>query len=133
MDERRQSPANPPQGTETILLVEDEEGVRELSSRVLARLGYTVLKARRPSEAIRLSEEYVGPIHLLLTDVMMPEMDGHELAALLAASRPDIGILFISGYADRMSHGSTSNLLPKPFTPAILARKLREILDTPAP
>jgi hypothetical protein len=114
-------------GTETILLVEDEAPVRDLVCRVLESAGYVVLAASLPSEAERLLEENAN-VSLLLSDVVMPEMSGYDLAARISKQRPDVRRLFISGYAPRMQpiHGP---LLKKPFAPEQLARAVRAALD----
>lgn len=122
-------------GTETILLVEDEVGVRQLVREMLHRLGYTTLEAGSGAEALRIFEQYQGAIDLLLTDVIMPQMSGRELAARLRASRPSLKVLYMSGYTDDMlaHHGVLEPnvyLLPKPFAPDELGAKLREVLDT---
>ena len=124
-------------GSETILLVEDEPGVRELLHSVLAGQGYTVLTARSGLAALQLSQEHPGPIHLLVTDVVMPGgMSGRELAKQLTASRPDIKVLYISGYTDDAlgQRGVVDPgliLLQKPFTANTLIHKVREVLDRP--
>jgi two-component system cell cycle sensor histidine kinase/response regulator CckA len=121
-------------GTETILVVEDEAGVRSLIQSVLDRHGYTVLIAGSPAEAAKLSEQRQGQIHLLLTDVVMPGFSGKELADHLAFARPDMKVLFISGYtADAIAHhgilDADTAFLQKPFTPNALLRKVRETID----
>ncbi|TAJ09854.1 MAG: response regulator [Nitrospirae bacterium] len=126
-----------PRGTETLLLVEDEAGLRMLLWRVLEQQGYTVLDASSGSAALGLASNHQGPIHLLVTDVVMPEMNGAELARLLSPARPEMKVLYISGYPDETveSHGVAdpqTTMLPKPFTPERLARKVREVLDRPA-
>lgn len=122
-----------PRGTETVLLVEDEPGVRGLAVAVLESSGYTVLSAEQPDQAIEICAQHAGPIHLLLTDVVMPGLSGQEVARAVAASRPDIKVLFMSGYtadiALRHRVLATSAYLQKPFTPAALARKVRDVLD----
>ena len=120
-------------GSETILLVEDEEGVREAISHFLRAQGYTVLEARNPSAAIEIAEQQRGPIHLLITDIIMPEMNGRELARQLAAIRPEMSALYISGYTDRAQTDGTTidsamNFLQKPFGFDVLGRKMRDIL-----
>ena len=120
--------ANP--GTETILLVEDEDPVRELVRRVLETAGYTVLAADRPSAAERLLAES-SEIDLLLSDVVMPEMSGYELAIRISERRPDIRMLFMSGYAHRASGEEIAEgrLLRKPFAPEQLTSAVRAALD----
>jgi two-component system cell cycle sensor histidine kinase/response regulator CckA len=120
-------------GTETILLVEDEAALMRLTRRILVRLGYTVLAAESPTEALRLAREHAGPIDLLLTDVIMPEMSGWDLAQVLLALRPDVGVLFMSGYtadalAPRGVPAGDFPLLQKPFGADALATRLREVL-----
>jgi DNA-binding NtrC family response regulator len=123
-----------PQGSETILLVEDEQAVRNLVYRVLERCGYRVLKADHPQRALRLSDAQEGKIHLLVTDVVMPGMGGKALAERLASSHPETKVLYMSGYTDdaivhhRVLEAGL-DFLQKPFTPEKLARKVREILD----
>jgi two-component system, cell cycle sensor histidine kinase and response regulator CckA len=114
-------------GTETILLVEDEAPVRELVRRVLESLGYVVLSAELPSEAERLLDE-TAEVDLLLTDIVMPEMSGYDLAERVSAQRPDVRRLFISGYAPRVQPVK-GPLLKKPFAPEQLARAVRAALD----
>ncbi len=126
--------AKAPRGSETILLVEDEQGVRDLARYALETVGYTVLEASHGGEGVRVAEKHPGPIHLLLSDVVMPEMGGRLLADRLTALRPGIKVLFLSGYADDavLRQGVASSdlhFLQKPFTPAALARKVREVLE----
>src|SRR5438046_1497274 len=126
----------PAAGSETILLVEDEHLVRLLARKVLERAGYRVLVAAGGAEALDLAERYAGPIHLLLTDVVMPGMNGRELIRRLAPLRPDLRVLYMSGYADEAvaQHGVLdpgTAFLQKPFTPGGLADKVRGVLDTP--
>jgi PAS domain S-box-containing protein len=126
------APAAPGRGQETILLVEDEQGVRQLTRQALCLQGYTVLEASHPDEALQIESEYDGPIHLLLTDVVMPGMNGRQLADRLVDLRPDLKVLYMSGYADEAlgPDGTLGReLLAKPFTPAGLVRKVREVLD----
>jgi CheY-like chemotaxis protein len=120
-------------GTETILLVEDEEGVRVLARDILARRGYTVLEASMPEEAIAIATTEQRPIHLLLTDVIMPQMRGDKLQVRLRGLHPEMSVLYMSGYPDDAlsDHGVLmpgTLLLPKPFTPRELLRKVREAL-----
>ncbi len=122
------------QGTETILLVEDEERVRRLARTILAGHGYSVLEAPNGAEALRISEQRGGAIHLLVTDVVMPGMSGGELASQLIAKHLHMKVLFVSGYTDDaiVRHGVLQAGIPfiqKPFTPSTLARKVREVLD----
>ena len=121
-------------GRETILLVEDEPSVRGLVHETLRVHGYTVLEARHGIEALLASAKYVGPIHLLLTDVVMPQMSGPEVAEKLLIVRPGIKVLYMSGYPDHpvFDQGGVSRetgFLPKPFSPQVLAKKVREVLD----
>jgi PAS domain S-box-containing protein len=127
-------PVDMPTGTETILLVEDEEALLKLAEILLKKLGYSVLAAGTPEQAIRLVEAYSGSIHLLMTDVVMPEMSGRELWQRLGALRPDLKCLFMSGYtANIITHHGVLNpnvhFLQKPFQLQVLAAKLREALD----
>ena len=124
-----------PRGTETVLLVEDEEVVRGLARQILQDAGYRVLVAPQGEEAIRLSNEHAKEIHLLLTDVVMPGAGGKEVADHLSSLCPGIKVLFMSGYTDEaiVHHGildSDVKFIQKPFTPAALARKVREVLDS---
>ena len=123
-----------PRGTETILLVEDEEVVRSLACRVLESQGYNVLAAHDPDESLLLTARHTGNIDLLITDVVMPGMGGAELASWIAESRPQTRVLYMSGYTeDAIAHrGITSSgvaFLQKPFTPSALAAKVRSLLD----
>jgi two-component system, cell cycle sensor histidine kinase and response regulator CckA len=125
----------PSPGTETVLLAEDEEVVRRLAKEILSGNGYKVLEAGNGREALLLSEAHRGEIHLLLTDVMMPKMGGRELTDRIRPLRPDLRILYMSGYTDDaiLRHGVLEDgipFLPKPFTPEELARKVREVLDS---
>jgi two-component system cell cycle sensor histidine kinase/response regulator CckA len=122
-------------GTETILLVEDEAAVRSLVCGVLEQGGYKVLLARNGEDALVVSEQHKGPIHLLLTDVVMPEMGGPRLAEHLRPFHRKMKVLYMSGYTDDaiVHHGvlgSSSAFLQKPFTPEVLAQKVRETLDS---
>jgi PAS domain S-box-containing protein len=123
-------------GTETILLVEDQAAVRDAIREVLERSGYTVLEAPLPRVALDFAASHAGPVDLLLTDLVMPEMSGVDLAAAFRTERPDARIVFMSGYSeeallDRMKEGlrPTDGYIPKPFSADVLTRKLRDILD----
>jgi two-component system cell cycle sensor histidine kinase/response regulator CckA len=123
-----------PEGNETILFVEDEGLVRSFGIRVLKRLGYNVISASDGEEALNFAREHDGKIHLLLTDLVMPNIDGKELAKKLKEERPNIKVLYVSGYSSEitMQHGVLSdetNFLQKPFTIENLAQKVREVLD----
>jgi CheY-like chemotaxis protein len=121
-------------GQETVLIVEDEPTILDLSKQLLEMLGYRVLTAGNPGEAIRLAAEHSGEIHLLLTDVIMPEMNGRELARKLLYLYPGLKRLFMSGYtADIIAHHGVLDegvqFLQKPFSLNALADKVREALD----
>ncbi len=127
------TPATPP-GRETLLLVEDDPAVRELVRELLADGGYTVLEARHPGEALEIAGRYRGTIHLLVTDVVMPQMNGAELARRLVQLRPSLAVLYMSGYTDDLiaQQGILREgtiLVEKPFTPEALSRKIREALE----
>jgi len=132
-------PSEPPRsGRERILLVEDEETLRQLTRRSLMNQGYSVVDAADGAAAIRISQTHKGPIHLLLTDVIMPGMNGRELANQVSLARPEIKVLYMSGYTENhIGHNGTLDqgitLLQKPFTLPALKAKVREVLDTPPP
>jgi CheY-like chemotaxis protein len=124
-------------GTETILVVEDEDAVRAVAREALRRRGYSVLEAPDTEAALQLAGGFGGRIALLLTDVVMPGLSGRDLADRLVRSRPDTKVLYMSGYTDAaiVERGVLEpglNYLQKPFTPDILAQKVREVLDRPA-
>ena len=117
----------------TILLVEDEEAVRRLAGMVLKAGGYTVLEARDGTEALAMAEAHLDPIRLLITDLIMPNIGGWELARRLRSVRPGLKILLMSGYTEWTldDHGVSEGdlaFLQKPFTPADLLRKVREVV-----
>jgi PAS domain S-box-containing protein len=131
-------PAPVARGHETILLVEDESSILALGSHILQNLGYTVLLANTPGKAIETAENHSTPIHLVLTDVVMPEMDGRELVHRLTPLHPGIKRIFMSGYTQDVlaNYGSVDKdayFIQKPFTVAALARTVRQALDTPEP
>jgi len=132
--ESADAPLPPPRGSELVLLVEDEDAVRSLVRGVLRSRGYTVLEAGNAAEAVRISNEFPGAIDILLTDVVMPEVSGRELADQLRQTRPNMRLLYMSGYTEDtiVLHGvmtSDVGFLQKPFTPERLLRKMRETLD----
>jgi CheY-like chemotaxis protein len=123
-------------GTETILLVEDEEQLRVVARGILKKFGYEVLEAKSGAEALQICERHRRTIHLLLSDVVMPKMSGPELAKRLVQARPGMRVLCMSGYTDDsiVRHGVLEGqmaFLQKPFTPGTLTRKVREVLDAP--
>jgi signal transduction histidine kinase/ActR/RegA family two-component response regulator len=127
------TPVDKSRNFETVLVVEDEEIVRELVCDVLEDQGYRVLCAPDGIKALEVSSDYRGKIHLLVTDVIMPHMNGHELATRIASGRPDMKILYVSGYSDNDIGDQgvldpRHQLLQKPFTPQTLARKIREVM-----
>ncbi len=134
---RAELPAEQLMGTETVLVVEDDEAVRDLACGLLRSCGYTVVTSRTPEEAQENARDYSGQIHLLLTDVVMPGMSGSELARRVASIRPEIKVLFMSGYTDEaigrhLEKHPGRALLEKPFTPPSLARRVRAVLDSGA-
>ena len=127
--------AGPPnRGGETVLVVEDEEALREVTRRILGRNGYRVLTADGGPEALKIAEHTTEPIHLPLTDVVMPRMLGTELADRIRELRPEARVLYMSGYAEPMlaSPGALDPgliLVEKPFTEPVLLRHVRQVLD----
>src|SRR3989475_1106955 len=127
-------PDGSPRGEETILLVEDEGDVRELAREILEKSGYAVLEAANGPDALRIAARHEGVIHLLLTDVVMPQMSGRELARRLVRTRPEVRVLYTSGYIDenmmrRSVVDQDTALLKKPFSSDALVRRVREVLD----
>ncbi|MGC2672803.1 MAG: PAS domain S-box protein [Candidatus Acidiferrum sp.] len=125
-------------GSETILLVEDEEAVRELASRILSAKGYSVVVAKSTQEAEQLATKHAGEIHLLLTDIIMPGTSGRELARRITERHPRTRVLYMSGYTDNvLAQGGVLeaglSFLQKPFTPGALVQKVRDVLDSPVP
>ena len=125
-----------PQGQETILVVEDDELLRTIISRALSRFGYQVLAAAHGAEALETVEHSAAAIHLLITDVVMPHLNGPELAARLTALYPEMKVLYMSGYTDNaiVHHGVLDHalwFLQKPFPITTLLQKVREVLDAP--
>jgi CheY-like chemotaxis protein len=124
-----------PRGMETILVVEDEPTILEMATFMLQSLGYTVLSATTPNQALRQFQEHAGKIDLLLTDVIMPEMNGRDLAGRLQVNQPWVICVFMSGYtADIIAHQGVLqegiHFIQKPFSQAVLAAKVREALDS---
>lgn len=123
--------------SETILVVEDKTALRGLVCSILRMYGYTMLEAGQGTKALRICQQHEGPIHLLLTDVHMPEMNGPDLARQVVALRPSIRVLYMSAYADidaLTPAGPEAGVafIQKPFTPDALVRKVREVLGEPA-
>jgi CheY-like chemotaxis protein len=128
------APTKPRKGSETVLLVEDEAGVRGVAQEILQSTGYIVLAASNGDEALRISVQHAGPIHLLLTDAVMPGLSGPTLVSRLASRRPEMRVMYMSGYAEDaivrdglLAPGMV--FLQKPFTPEVLTRKVRELLE----
>ena len=137
LPEERQETATRPslEGQETVLIVEDEEDVRVLISRVLSRYGYTVLEAKNPGEALLICETYENPIDILISDIVMQHISGIKLAERLKKIKSELKVLLISGYPDKTIREKTSNyyedaFLSKPFTPEELISEIRRILDS---
>jgi CheY-like chemotaxis protein len=133
-DPSRRASASSISGNESILLVEDDQTLRELANSILTSCGYSVLAARDAQEALQICEQRSSSIHLLLTDVIMPGISGRALAQVLLAKNANIKILYMSGYTENaiVHHGVLgpgTHFLQKPFTPSILAGKVREVLD----
>jgi CheY-like chemotaxis protein len=140
LDEPAPAPARPESsvGTETVVVAEDDEMVRALVRVTLEASGYEVLEAASGEAALRLCEAHPGPVHVLVTDMVMPGMGGRALADRLQASRPGLRVLFVSGYAESevIEHGEPgpeTAFVQKPFTPEELALQVRALIDRPAP
>ena len=123
-----------PKGNETLLIVEDEPAVRQFLRAALGRYGYKVLESIDGADAIHVAASYSGPIHLLITDVVMPGMGGREVAQQVMLYHGETRVLYVSGYTDDavVRHGvidAVDSFLQKPFSPLALARKVRTILD----
>jgi DNA-binding response OmpR family regulator len=121
-------------GTETVLVAEDDDLLRPLACELLRKVGYHVLEARDSAEALKVARSHQGEIHLIVSDVVMPGGGGFDLAKQICAERPTMRVLFMSGYTDEavVRHGLLErglNYLQKPFTPAVLARRVRDALD----
>jgi CheY-like chemotaxis protein len=128
--------ANAPRGTETVLVVEDQDGIRDIVRESLRRNGYKVLIAEDGNEALQMAGAYPDPIHLLVTDLVMPNIGGRELAERLTPMRPGMKVLFMSGYSEHsaldIDAGSqAATILQKPFSLDALARNVRRVLDEP--
>jgi PAS domain S-box-containing protein len=135
--ERRAESENP-RGSETVVVVEDEEMVRKLTCEALRRYGYQVVEAANGGEALLACEKYQGPIPLMITDVVMPQMSGQELAVRLRQLHPEMQVLYMSGYTDDavVRHGlldESMSFIQKPFSPSVLAHKVRSVLDQQNP
>jgi len=134
LEEKERTVTKDFKGSETVLIVEDDDGLRHLAKKILQQYGYRVLEAQDGEEALKVCEDHEGPIHLLLTDVVMPGKSGREVAENLQPLRPDTKVIYMSGYLDDTItlHGILApgmNFLEKPFSPKGLARKVREGLD----
>ena len=132
--QKEKIPSDDLTGSETILIVEDDDALRNLGREILELQGYRILEAENGIEALRVSEEHGGQIHLMITDVVMPKMGGKEVADRLQPLYPQMKVIYMSGYTDNSiaHHGILApglNFLEKPFSPEILARKVREVLD----
>jgi PAS domain S-box-containing protein len=129
--------ATPAYGAETVLLVEDDEGIRKLACEILRIVGYTVIAASNGDEGLRVCRQHVDPIHLIITDIVMPGLSGYEVIESISLLRPGIKLICMSGYTDETITGCRhldlgAAFLQKPFTPDALVRKVREVLDAPS-
>ncbi len=137
-DTASSSPVESSEGSETVLIVEDEAAVRAIASYSLQKIGYRVLTASDADEALRIAESVGGQVNLLATDVVLPDRSGRDLAVELLARFPRLRVLFLSGYTDDevLKYGieqSAVAFLQKPYTPEMLAQKIRGILDSQGP
>jgi CheY-like chemotaxis protein len=128
------APTEMPKGTETVLLVEDDPTLRTLTRHILRGCGYTLLEASDGPDAVRVAEDHAGPIHLLLTDLVMPHLGGRQVAERVVAIKPGVKVLYCSGDAEdtAVRHGMLEKgtaFIQKPYFPAQLARKVRDLLD----
>jgi len=135
MDDTSQKPQP---GASTVLLVDDDEGIRGLLRDTLERSGYRVLEARFTSDALLIGRRHDGPIHVMIADVMMPGINGRELADMFTASRPQMKVLYISGYPlevvrEKLRQPDMAAFLQKPFAPDALLRKVRDLLEAEPP
>ena len=134
---REVTPLDYHRGSETILIVDDHDSLRAVIGELLTHLGYHVLSTANGPDALALAAEYAGKIDLLLTDVVMDPLSGPALAEALTRARPEMKVVFISGYAAILAPDGTLKpgtvLVPKPFTMKMLSAKLREVLESPAP
>jgi CheY-like chemotaxis protein len=133
---KERTPIDVLKGSETVLLVEDDDKLLELTEKILRLYGYRVLKAQDGEEALKVHEEHEGFIQVMVTDIVMPKMSGRELAERLQSVRPEMKVLYMSGYTDNaiVHHqilDSKLSFLQKPFTPEGLGSKVREVLDSP--
>jgi CheY-like chemotaxis protein len=132
MEQQTLEPDDLCEGTETVLLVEDEESLRTLTRDALLESNYTILEASDGLEALEIARQHKGPIHLLLTDVVMPRMSGPALAKQLALQNPEVKVLFMSGYTGNTYKNESveaASILRKPFTRRDLNQKVREVLE----
>jgi CheY-like chemotaxis protein len=133
-DVSRSAPTEAQPARTTVLVLDDEDSVRRLVAAVLESAGYEVLQASEGAHALEIARSHNGPIHLLLTDVTMPEMDGREAARVITAERPQCRVLFMSGYPAHAAFPSgslrpTEGFVQKPFVPRVLLQRVRELLQ----
>lgn len=124
----------PPSGTETVIICEDDSAVRDLTAQLLEDAGYSVLASQSAADALQLAARHSGPVHLLITDVIMPDMNGRKLSDALAAIRPTVRTLFVSGYTANViaHHGVLEEhveFLEKPYSRRQLLQRVRDVLD----